>query len=74
MSHSRIFITLFFVFLCTGLMAKDKEKDFIYFQKVNGIAQQKIKLPLKCRMFEVGKKKRVGTIVKVKEGGLIFSY
>ena len=74
MSQSRIIITLFFIFICSSLTAKDKEKHFIYFQKVNGVSQQKIKLPLKCRMFEVGMKKRVGTIESVTKSGLIFSY
>ena len=60
--------------LITSAFAKDKEKKYIYFQKINGKTEQKIKLPLKCRIYEVGKKKRVGTIESVKPEGLIFSY
>ena len=74
MSFYKSILLLVFVLSITSTFAKDKEKEYIYFQKINGRTEQKIKLPLKCRMFEVGKKKRVGTIEKVSDEGLIFSY
>ncbi|MEO9532359.1 MAG: hypothetical protein ABJG68_08490 [Crocinitomicaceae bacterium] len=74
MNYFKSIYLLVFMLSITSAFAKDKEKKYIYFQKINGKTEQKIKLPLKCRIYEVGKKKRVGTIESVKPEGLIFSY
>lgn len=74
MNYFKSIYLLVFILSITSVFAKDKEKKYIYFQKINGKKEQKIKLPLKCRIYEVGKKKRVGTIESIKPEGLIFSY
>jgi hypothetical protein len=74
MNCFRPILLLTFVYSLSISVAKDKEKKYIYFQEIEGKAQHKVKLPIKCRMYELGKKKRVGTIEGVNSEQIIFSY
>ena len=69
-------ILFFILIVLTSLNvhSKEKEKTYVYFKKINARRTVKLKLPISCRMYESGKSKRSGRIVKVNETEVVFSY
>lgn len=66
---------LLFVALCSFLhVGHSKEKKYITFQKKEGSRQIKMKLPLKCRVYQEGKDKRFGRITSYTDHSIFFEF
>ena len=69
-----ILFSVLIILTSVNVHSIEKEKTFVYFKKENSKRTVKLKLPISCRMYEFGKSKRNGRIIKVNEDEIVFSY